>query len=60
MKNMNYRWMFIVAIMTMLMLTGCDSTSLRIEMINGRTVEWNGSDFVTSGTATDMVEIIDG
>ena len=60
MKNMNYRWMLIVAIMTTLTLTGCGSTPIRIEMMNGRTVEWNGGDFVTSGTATDMVEIIDG
>lgn len=59
MKNMKYRWMLIVAIVT-LMLSGCSSTPMHIKMINGRTVEWDGKDFSTSGTATDMVEIIDG
>ena len=60
MNNMKYKRILIVAIMATLMLTGCGSTPIRIEMINGRTVEWDGNDFITSGTATDMVEVIDG
>lgn len=60
MKNMDSGWKIIVVMAAALMLIGCSSEPMSIKMINGRTVEMNGNDFSTSGTATDMVEVIDG
>lgn len=60
MKNINCRWIVILTIIVTLILSGCSSAPMQVKMINGRTVEWDKNHFVTSGTATDMVEVIDG
>lgn len=60
MKIISRRWIMMAVIATTLMFVGCGSELMVVEMINGRTVEMKGDHLSMSGTATDMVEVIDG
>lgn len=59
-KHGRHRWVLIAAIIAALMLVGFTILPMIIEMVNGRTVEWDDNHLHTSGTANNMAEVRDG
>ena len=60
MKKISRRLIMMAVIATTIMLVGCSSEPTIIKMINGRIVEMDGDHLSSSGTATDMAEVING
>lgn len=54
------RVLIVAALIAALLLVGFTFAPMIIEMINGRTVEWDENHLFTSGTANSMAEVRDG
>lgn len=54
------KWVLIAATIAALMLVGFTILPMIIEMINGRTVEWDDNHLYISGTVNNMAEVRDG
>ena len=59
-KRSNRKWVLVAALVAALLLMGFTIAPIIVEMINGRTVEWDENGLHTSGTATNMAEVRDG
>lgn len=59
-KRNNRKLMIVAALVAALLLVGFTFAPMIIEMISGRTVEWDENHLFTSGTADSIVEVQDG
>ena len=59
-KRNNRKLMIVAALVAVLLLVGFTFAPMIIEMISGRTVEWDENHLFTSGTADSIVEVQDG
>ena len=59
-KRNNRKLMIVAALVAALLLVGFTFAPMIIEMISGRTVEWDENHLFASGTADSIVEVQDG
>lgn len=59
-KRNNRKLMIVAALVAALLLVGFTFAPMIIEMISGRTVEWDENHLFTSGIADSIVEVQDG
>lgn len=59
-KHGGRKWVIVAAIVAALMLMGFTFLPMIVQMINGRTVEWDDNHLFTSGAANDMAEVRNG
>ncbi len=59
-SSYNRKWVIIAAVVATLMLVGFAFAPKIIEMISGRTIEWDDNHLHSFGTSTNMAEVRDG
>ena len=59
-KYVRRKWLIVAAIIAALMLVGFAIAPTIIEMINGRTIEWDNNHLYSTGNATSVAEVRNG